>query len=113
MTHVVDYHRDSLHIDSSSQDIGGNENFSLACTERIDDTITITAIQSTCQGHDFMVLRSQASMNLFGGSSSLFVSLAVVRRLSKKRTQYPHEDNGRSDSHEPIEFHEGVIFRLL
>ena len=73
IAYVVDHQRDGGDIDTTGKDIGGDENFSFPTAERINDRVTLRALDTTSQGGNSVSLCDHAALDLPGGLTSLII----------------------------------------
>lgn len=82
ISYIIDDQRDSLHIDTTSQHISGNEHLSLAAPEVIDDGISLMAFKPSSQRGNLMTWGRHTLLDLIGCDTSLF----DVSAVSSKKT---------------------------
>ena len=68
---VVDNHVDLLDIDTSSDDVGGNQDFSLAVSESIEDVISVNRLLVSVKRSDRVTFISQPFGDSIGSIFSL------------------------------------------
>lgn len=84
-----------LNIDTTSEDVGSNQDLGLSGTEFVEDSITFVAIESTRERGDFVSIGRHAAFDLSGGVTAL------------------DENDGRSDSHQTVELEQRGILLLV
>lgn len=68
---VVNDHGDGLNIDTSSKDVGGDENLIFSRTEFLQNAVTISTLKSSVNGNNLMTVSLQACCDLVCGLSLL------------------------------------------
>ena len=68
---VVDDHGNTGNVDTTGQDIGGDENLVLSLAEFGQKLVSLRAIESGVKGRDLVTIRGHTSLNLVGALSSL------------------------------------------
>lgn len=110
-TYVVDYQRDSGNINSTSQNVGRDEDLSITTTEGINDSITLGTLHTTGQGGDGVTFGDHATLD-FGGRMTGLKTISNFSFVISSST-YPDEDDGRSDGEQPVKLNKVLIFFLL
>ena len=81
---VVDNHVDLLDIDTSSDDIGGNEDFGLAVSESIEDVISVIRLLVSVERSDRVTFISQPLGDSIGSIFSLQMSASTPHCTGSK-----------------------------
>ena len=72
---VIDDHRDCRNIETTSKDVGGNENLRNSITELLDNSITICSIESSVNRTDFVASIAQCAVE--------FICCAALLRIGQ------------------------------
>ena len=68
---VVDNHGDGLDIDTAGKDVGSDEHLCFASAELVEDIVSLSSVQGTRKGSDFVAVGSHAALDFGGGVTAL------------------------------------------
>lgn len=68
---VVDHHRDCLDVDTAGEDVGGDQDFSFASAELVEDFVTLVTFEGAGERGDFVAVCCHAALDLCGGVATL------------------------------------------
>lgn len=110
-TYVVDDQGHGRHVNSTSKNVGGDENLGVTTAESINHGITLRAFDTTGQRRDGVAFGNHALLDLHSGVTGL--GMSVQKRDERTESTDPDEDNGRSDSEKPVELHQVAILFIV
>jgi hypothetical protein len=79
MTYVIDDHRNRLHINTTSEDVGSDQNLCLSGSESVNDPVSFASFERTCQGCNLMTFCCHTPLDLYCCVSSL--DIVSMRRM--------------------------------
>lgn len=112
-SYIVDDQGDSRNVDTTGENVGGDENLRFAASERIDDSIALGTLDTTGQRSDGVTFSMHPLLNSGSGLASLVK--ASAGRLHHQRSGDTHldENDGRANGEQSIQVDKTFEFLVI